>query len=255
MTTRRNMIKAGAGLAAILATGNAPAYIVKSMLAARNSIGMKSGGAKLPYDAEVDYLESTGTQWIDTLFKANTTTTRLDISLEVTDATSNQGVFGSRNWATGRYDSCNAFIISQNIFRPDWAAGNGDTLNNITISPNTVYEMSITRGTLVINGETRTYSSTASVDQTHEFLLFNFTNGSDSPFSTGLKGRIRYARLYSNNVLVRDFQPVRFTNELGQSEGAIYDRVSGELEPFRNKGTGAFRWGSDASAQNGGGIT
>ena len=59
--------------------------------------------------------------------------------------------------------------------------------------------------------------------------------------------------MIDNVVLVRDFIPVRFTNELGQSEGAMYDRVSGELEPFRNKGTGAFLWGPDASEQNGGG--
>ena len=194
-----------------------------------------------PDVVEVEYLESTGTQYIDTLFKANTTTTRLDISLEVTDATLNQGVFGSRNAATGRYDSCNAFILAKNIFRPDWAAGDGSTLNNITISPNTVYEMSITRGTLVINGETRTYSSTASVDQTHDFLLFNFTNGSDSPFSTGLKGRIRYARLYSNNVLARDMVPVRIG-----TEGALKDALTRRF--YRNAGTGNFSYGADKAA-------
>ena len=59
--------------------------------------------------------------------------------------------------------------------------------------------------------------------------------------------------LYSGDVVVYDFQPVLFTNELGQSEGAMYDRVSGELDPFRNRGTGAFLWGPDASVQMGGG--
>ena len=40
-----------------------------------------------------------------------------------------------------------------------------------------------------------------------------------------------------------DAIPVRFTNENGVSEGAMYDRVSGNL--FRNAGTGAFVIGSD----------
>lgn len=38
---------------------------------------------------------------------------------------------------------------------------------------------------------------------------------------------------------------VRFTNEQGVSEGAMYDRVSGQL--FRNAGTGAFTIGPDKS--------
>ena len=42
-----------------------------------------------------------------------------------------------------------------------------------------------------------------------------------------------------------DIVPVRFTNELNQSEGAMYDRVSGQL--FRNAGTGAFTIGPDKS--------
>ena len=55
MTTRRDILRGGAGLAAILAAGKAPAAFVKSMLAARNIIGMKSGGAKLPTAA--DYVQ------------------------------------------------------------------------------------------------------------------------------------------------------------------------------------------------------
>ena len=35
MTTRRNILKGGAGLAAILASGKAPAAFIKSMVAAR----------------------------------------------------------------------------------------------------------------------------------------------------------------------------------------------------------------------------
>lgn len=40
-----------------------------------------------------------------------------------------------------------------------------------------------------------------------------------------------------------DAIPVRFTNENGVSEGAMYDRVSGQL--FSNAGTGEFIVGPD----------
>lgn len=66
MTTRR---KFGLGIAAIIAAGRAPAAIVRSMLGARNAILAGGGGVPLPYDAEVEWLESTGTQWIDTGIK------------------------------------------------------------------------------------------------------------------------------------------------------------------------------------------
>jgi hypothetical protein len=58
-------------------------------------------------------------------------------------------------------------------------------------------------------------------------------------------GKIYSAKIWVESILVRDFITVRFTNELGQSEGAMYDRVSGQL--FRNAGTGAFTIGPDKS--------
>ena len=58
-----------------------------------------------------------------------------------------------------------------------------------------------------------------------------------------------------------DMLPVRFTNELGQSEGAMYNRLGvGGMNPdgpartdglYRNRGTGAFLYGSDKPAANG----
>lgn len=44
-------------------------------------------------------------------------------------------------------------------------------------------------------------------------------------------------------MIARDSIAVRFTNELGETEGAMYDRVSGQL--YRNAGTGAFIIGPD----------
>ena len=55
--------------------------------------------------------------------------------------------------------------------------------------------------------------------------------------------RLYYLKMSKDGSSVRDFIPVRFTNSLGVSEGAMYDRVSGQL--FRNAGTGAFVIGPD----------
>ena len=55
MTTRRNILKGGAGLAAILAAQSAPAILVRSMVAARGSFFGMGGGAKIPTAA--DYVQ------------------------------------------------------------------------------------------------------------------------------------------------------------------------------------------------------
>ena len=66
-----------------------------------------------------------------------------------------------------------------------------------------------------------------------------------------IKGKtvIAFMKMWDNGVLIRDFIPVRFTNSNGQSEGAMYDKVSRQL--FRNAGTGQFVIGPDV----GGGWT
>ena len=50
-------------------------------------------------------------------------------------------------------------------------------------------------------------------------------------------------KIYQENTVVCDTKMCRYTNENGVSEGAMYDRVSGQL--FRNAGTGALVIGPD----------
>ena len=73
---------------------------------------------------------------------------------------------------------------------------------------------------------------------------------------TPAKLKVKSIQIKQGGVTVRNFIPVRFTNEFGQTEGAMYDRVSGQL--FRNQGTGSFVIGPvkarGASGQNGGGV-
>lgn len=194
-------------------------------------------GKRLPYDAELEYLESTGTQYIDTGFKANTTTTRLDIGLMLKQDTVNMGLFGSRNlYGTSSSSSCNAFFLSGNkSFRMDWANGGGPFFN---CSLNTAYSISITGGSVTINGSTTTYRGRDSVDQANNFLIFSFAEGAGVVYRNGMIGRVFGAKIYSNNLLVRDYIPVR-----KGTVGYLYDRVSGKL--FGNAGTGDFALGPD----------
>jgi hypothetical protein len=68
--------------------------------------------------------------------------------------------------------------------------------------------------------------------------------------------RVFSFKIWIGGAFIRDFIPVRFTNELGQSEGAMYDRANPTvgMNPdgsartdglYRNRGTGIFVIGPD----------
>ena len=77
-----------------------------------------------------------------------------------------------------------------------------------------------------------------------EVWLFR-SNDTHTEFSSKRNQRtsVKKARIVSMGSVLFDAIPVRFTNENGVSEGAMYDRVSGNL--FRNAGTSSFIIGPD----------
>lgn len=243
--TRRDIVKAGAGLAAILASGRAPAAVVRSMLAARASI---CGGKRLPYDAEVEYLESTGTQWIDT---GVIPTTDLNFRLHCYYNTPMQAITGECVFGM-RYTQGTQWRCMVSNYRVN-TGGYASFFNNqrfiSTISGVHEYEFSLING-VYSNGHGTT--GTVNKAQTSPILpipsswtmhLFR-GNYTTEPFNDVFKGKVFSLDLWLDSGLyVRKYRPVRFTNEQGVTEGAMYDRVTKQL--FRNAGTGAFTYGPD----------
>ena len=206
-------------------------------------------GKSLPYDSEVEYLESTGTQWIDT---GVTVSNSSHIVVKMSDLSSaGRWIFGARrgyqNSAAGIFNDPTKNI---NEFRFAWG---GYVSPETFIYTNTnvgVVTIGINAGRLTITREeipfTYTEQATTQAFTTPcPLALFGLNNNG---------GIISMAqvRMYGAQIDdVRDMIPVRITNEQGVSEGAMYDRVTGEL--FRNRGTAAFVIGPDKSASNGGG--
>ena len=257
MTTRRNILKGSAGLAAILASGKAPAYLVKSMLAARNSIGMKSGGAKLPYDAKVEWLKSTGTQWIETGFKFSAPC-KFILAANVVPVSGECDFFGAYKGVdvTGNI-VCGIYRYFTFLYNRS-PGGLNDRIDSMVlqdIQQDIKLECTITSNarTLIVNENTYSDSHTNYFLEDTNITLFK---GNSNANYYG-KFRCYNFRIYDqNNNLVRDFISVRFTNELGQSEGAMYDRVNPTVGMnsdgtprddglYLNRGTGAFTYGND----------
>lgn len=203
----------------------------------------------LPYDSEVEYLESTGTQWIGTGISADQ-----DILLECTgrwtDVSTTVVRYAVNAAASGRINF--GWMLNR--------TGSGFGLAAVTNSPT------------VADADTEWHS--VSVCSTEESPCYEFDGEKSSltpQSSVSLLGIIKLFGNGTNNASIRisyvkisrpstdltllDLIPVRFTNQLGEPEGAMYDRLGvGGMNPdgsprndglYRNQGTGSFLLGDD----------
>lgn len=195
------------------------------LLDRRRTMNSKGG---LPYDAEIEYLEGTGTQYIDCGFKAKTTT-KVEVKFNL-GVTATQAIYGSvvntkygMFFGTGANSSvfCN---FTDNAVSP-----------TTTLSSNTDYTI-IQKGTsLKINGTSYTVTNTQAT--TNNIIIF--ARNYMGTIQRMITGKIYYFKLFDDNDnIVMDFIPVR----KGQV-GYLYDRVSKQL--FGNSGTGDFVLGND----------
>lgn len=192
----------------------------------------------LPYDAEVEYLKSTGTQYINTNIIGGSTLT-YDICVWADSLDS--GFLGSRKdsnsrtcWVLITGDSLvqlgygNAFTNSVNTYSQGWVtlrSYNANSKHNVDINSNGITE------TVIV-------SNVQSFTNTQPVYLFGMNNNGSLLTSFQCVGRVKYCKLYNNGTLVCDLIPVR----VGQT-GYMYDKVSRQL--FGNNGTGNFTLGND----------
>ena len=214
------------------------------IIAAHQTMLAPQGGA-LPYDAEVEYLESTGTQYIDTGLVV-TPAMRMDVDMAVTD------------WDASQYSLTGAsgirFTFGKGYTGSSTSSGNATKLyfglgdRNQPISSINLANIKGERHTFSLDAETKYWY----LDGAGDYIVSvgTITTGTRPIMllaqSTNDNGSVRgqqAAKLYGatftdNGVLVRSFVPVR----VGQT-GYLFDRVSGQL--FGNAGTGAFTIGPD----------
>lgn len=165
---------------------------------------------------EVEYLESTGTQYIDTNYTPNQNTKAYT-------------KFNSDILNSGLYSSSNKFTAYINT-NGNWRFGS--TTVRITSSIGVLYTSVQDKTGVIINGtDVYNYGTVTDFTSTATLrLMFN---------STGFKGKIYEFKLYDNDILVRNFIPCyrKIDNVPG-----MYDVVNGVF--YTNAGTGEFNVGS-----------
>lgn len=195
----------------------------------------------LPYDAEVEYLESTGTQWIDTgLICDIKRIVEVDIYHNYDGLNEGQLIVGGRViTGTGYYYKASTRSVYNSQYLEAsilLTSSNNASIPNgrstIIMNDDCLVDVNGTKYGNVVR-ESRTTTDT-----------FHLLQHPDISAYKGFVGRLYGCSISTieGDVLI-DLIPVRFTNELGQSEGAMYDKVSGEL--FLNQGTGSFIYGPD----------
>jgi hypothetical protein len=203
------------------------------MIAARQ-IAFGDGGKRKPYDAEVEYLESTGTQYIDTGVIAQANDSYV-LDLWYSRSGGFDTIFGAAN-DSGSNKLATVWITNGGAIRYGGNMGVGFSAGTWRLQDWNTIESSHSRN--LINGVKALDNITTAFDNslsTKSIYLFQ-CNG--RVFAKGITVRIRKHKWYRDGVLVLDLIPVRVGNV-----GYMYDRVSGQL--FGNQGTGAFIIGDD----------
>lgn len=188
----------------------------------------------------VEYLESTGTQWIDTGYIA-TEDTRVVATLYTTET-------GNKNWFGGVAEGTQAYAFnSYSSSAIEYIFGNSGWGHYAASGVvGNVFVLDFGKDGVFINGtNVSTPNYTQFPSQTAPIAIFLRYGG-----SAYIKGRVYAFQIYEGSTLVCDFIPVRVG-----TTGALYDRRGvGGMNPdgsprndgmYFNVGTGAFGYGQD----------
>lgn len=199
----------------------------------RIEIPHKEGGGLPEGYTELEYIESTGTQYIDTGFKpAGNTRVLIDIDI-LSTTPSVAGIFGARDASNTSLNSFVLWKISQTAFRSDY----NTVSTNLDVTPTGRYLIDKNKNVTIIGDVTQTFDA-ASFQSTHSLILFSVDNNGtvDSRYA---HARIYSCKIYDSNNLVRDLIPAENSSGIV----GLYDAVN--MVFYTNNGTGTFTSGPE----------
>lgn len=193
----------------------------------------------VPKIQSIEYLESTGTQYIDTEFKHNNNTRFVTLlSFQSVSAWDYPfGAFGDSN----KRSIFALEIDNEERLYSYYGYINAKKSFNQKVKLNYLYNIDFNKNTHTIN-DTSVVHDTSNFSSIYNTFIFASSNYDGIPTPIN-KVRCYYFQIYDNGTLVRDFIPVRIG-----TKGYMLDKVSGEL--YGNSGTGDFILGQDVGSIN-----
>lgn len=196
--------------------------------------------AGIPYDAEVEYLQSSGTQYIDTGVYSSGGMVRYELDFRPSSVKQqngvNQGYFGLSNSGSRWFGVAYTTHRSRGV-----GIGLGQSAIWSGMTAIDRYVVAVSASSATVNGEDVGTPGSVAVARAGNLYLFavNCVDGSGVSSVTPQDCKVYGLKIYgSGGVLIRDYIAVRKSGV-----GYMYDRVSKSL--YGNAGTGAFAYGSD----------
>lgn len=188
-------------------------------------------GSSLPDGyTELEYIQSSGTQYINTGFNPNQNT-RVVAGIE---ADSLDCIFGTANgYGVAMY----SFIgIGSNSFRSDF----GNTLNSVSLSDSVLsakFEVNKNKNVTSVNGSELLTSTSNTFQCSYPLIIGGFNNAGSIIAIASIK--LYSFQIYDNGTLIRDYVPAKNS---GGTVG-LYDLAGKQF--YTNAGTGTFTAGPE----------
>ena len=181
----------------------------------------------------VAYLQSAGTQKIDTGVKGDNDHLEFHFQFNILTFTRYGHIFGNRisdthnTWRVlqGSTNNSSVFVSANKK-----ATGGEPLLITGKVPLNTIHTMMVNQPQVILDGSSYTVSGIKGTANNENITLFHGNVGSNL--------RLYYFKIYDNGILVRDFVPVLDPWNVP----AMFDKANNKL--YYNSGTGQFTYGS-----------
>lgn len=198
-------------------------------------------GEKLVFEADkpifVDYIESTGTQWIDTEYIMTSDNQEVECEFQYTDSSGTQCLSGT---LPGANRGITPYTNNDGYFYVHTGQPAVLKFTNFDYSVKHSLYVKAVVGQGVYgkldNTEQTTTTVLTTINKSNAYFLFCRNNGvNNKPDTSYFKGRIYRFKMKDDGVVVRDLKPCLHPKTF---EACMYDTVSHKY--FYNKGTGNF---------------
>lgn len=188
---------------------------------------------------KVSYLQSSGTQYIDTGYVPNNNTT-IKFNIQLTSTSINWAMITGRRSIIGTYTFFYMQFTNSQYFSNSalWFVIGPQANITALAYPNPLNEhvitISVPEQKIIVDGNTTSFSGSIQSGNNYPLNVFASINANGS-VSTGQPLKLYYYKIWDNGTLVRDFIPVVRKSD---NKPGMYDRVTKQF--FTNTGTGEF---------------
>lgn len=178
---------------------------------------------------EIEYLQSSGTQYIDTGIAGNNDKLEIVVEYKMLGFKSYSGVFGNY---TAEADNCWRLIQTNTdndkYYLNTNTKGGGGTIT-LTIPKNVVHKVVMNKNAIIVDGVEYATSSSKGTENSSNIVLFRQKSTNASSIM-----QLYSWKVYDDGKLIQNLVPVKDANGVY----CLFDRVTKEF--FCNQGTGNF---------------